>query len=150
MSRNWMIGVIVVVVLIVGGVMLTRPKQPAAPVTEETPTNTQTESSTDSAVPTQATDEAMMEEAVAVSITSSGFSPKEVKIKAGEKITWMNEDSAVHTVNSAVHPTHQVYPPLNLGNVQAGGKVSLTFPTPGTYKYHDHLNPSLTGSVIVE
>lgn len=148
MSRNMVIGAVVVLVLIVGGIMLTRPQQPATPP-QETP-SVETPASTGSAATTGATEGAMMKEETVVKITSSGFSPQTVTIKVGESVTWMNEDSAVHAVNSAVHPTHQVYPPLNLGNVQAGGKLSLTFTTAGTYKYHDHLNPSLTGSVVVE
>lgn len=146
MSRNWMIAAIVIVVLIVAGVMLTRPKQPATPPTP----SVQTPTSTESAAQTGATEGAVVKEETVVKVTSTGFSPKTVTIKAGESVTWMNDDTAVHAVNSAVHPTHQVYPPLNLGNIQAGEKLSLTFPTAGTYKYHNHLNPSLTGSVTVE
>ncbi|TSC86257.1 MAG: Plastocyanin/azurin family copper binding protein [Microgenomates group bacterium Gr01-1014_7] len=146
MSRNWMIAAVVIVVLIVAGVMLTRPQQPAT-TPESTPS---TPTSTESAVPTSATEGAMMAEETVVKITAAGFSPKDITIKAGGTVTWTNSDSVVHAVNSAVHPTHQVYSPLNLGNIQAGGKAALTFPDPGTYKYHDHLNPSLTGSVVVE
>lgn len=86
----------------------------------------------------------------AVTISNSGYSPKDITIKPGESVTWTNSDSAVHTVNSAIHPTHQVYPPLNLGNLAPGTSKSLTFPEAGTYKYHDHLNPTLFGSVTVE
>jgi len=53
-------------------------------------------------------------------------------------------------VNSALHPTHLEYPPLNLGVIKPGESKSLTFPEAGTYKYHDHLNPSLFGSVTVQ
>lgn len=145
MTRNYWIVAAVVVVLVVLGFVLTRPQQPTrAP--EPTPTPPTSTESASLAAP----EGAKTTEETVVKITAAGFSPKDVTIKAGATVTWMNEDTAVHTVNSAVHPTHQVYPPLNLGNIQPGGKVSLTFPTAGTYKYHDHLNPSLTGSVIVE
>lgn len=85
-----------------------------------------------------------------VKIQSSGFVPASISIKVGQTLTWVNADSVNHNVNSAVHPTHLVYPPLNLGLIKSGEEKSLTFPKAGTYKYHDHLNPSLTGSVTVQ
>lgn len=93
-------------------------------------------------------EETMMTETV-VAITSSGFSPAGVTIRAGGIVKWVNNDTSVNNVSSVVHPTHQVYPPLNLGNIQPGGSVSLKFPPAGTYKYHNHLKPTLTGSVTV-
>ena len=97
-----------------------------------------------------ATDSAMMEKNV-VKISSAGFLPKEITIKKGEEVTWVNEDSSGHQVNSAIHPTHQIYPPLNsVGLLESGEKKSLSFPDAGVYKYHDHLNPTLFGSVTVE
>lgn len=146
MSRNLVIGVLVVLVLIVAGWYLTKPKQQTSQ-----PQPTQAPASTESAAPSAASEGAMMKkEANLVKITSSGFSMQSITVKEGESVTWENDDSENHTVNSAVHPTHQVYPPLNLGNIKPGEKKSLTFPTAGTYKYHDHLNPSLTGSVTVQ
>lgn len=116
---------------------------------EATPAVTQTITpsavSSTTAATTSATQSTTM-----VSITSNSFSPKTVTIKIGETVSWTNNDSVNHTVNSAVHPTHQVYPLLNLGLIQPGSQKSLTFPTAGTYQYHDHLNPSLTGTVVVQ
>lgn len=149
MSRNVVITIVVVLVVIAAGWYLMRPKQPVAPATV-TVESTPAPASSESSAPSAASEGAMMKGETVVKITASGFSPKAVTIKVGDSVTWMNTDSLDHTVNSAVHPTHQVYPPLNLGNVQPGGKVSLKFPTAGTYKYHDHLNPTLTGSVSVE
>lgn len=97
-----------------------------------------------------ATESAMMEKNV-VKISSAGFLPKDITIKAEEEVTWVNEDSSDHQVNSAVHPTHQLHPPLNsVGLLKSGEKKSLSFPDTGVYKYHDHLNPTLFGSVTVE
>lgn len=133
-----------VLILIVGGWFLIRPKQqPAAPSSVSTPPPVESNSSA------SASAEVLTQEYM-VAITAEGFSPKEITIKAGSNVTWTNSDKVVHTVNSAVHPTHQVYPPLNLGNIQVGDKKSLTFEAAGIYKYHDHLNPSLTGQITVE
>lgn len=83
-------------------------------------------------------------------LTADGFSPKTLTIKTGTKVTWMNQSGADATVNSSPHPTHTDYPPLNLDSFQNGGTLSLTFDKLGTYKYHNHLNPSQFGSIVVE
>lgn len=86
-----------------------------------------------------------------ITITSSGFSPQQLTVKAGDTVTWINNDSNDQQVNSVPHPSHTNYPPLNtIGLLKPGEKKSLSFPATGTYKYHDHLNPSLSGSVVVE
>ncbi len=141
MSRNTVIAIVVILVVLIGGWLLTRPK--TAPPIPSTPPVIESTASP-AALPT-ATPSASV-----VNISSSGFSPQNTFIKAGESVTWTNADTANHTVNSAVHPTHSVYPPLNLGLIQSGESKSLTFPSAGTYKYHDHLNPSLVGSVTVQ
>lgn len=145
MSRNVVIGAVVVVVVVLGwyyfqsqkgGVNYTSPQL--------TPTATQPEES-------PATSSAQTVEKNVVNIQSSGFLPKDVTIKVGESVTWVNQDTSDHQVKSAVHPTHLVYPPLNnVDLIKPGEKKPLVFPTAGSYKYHDHLNPSLIGSVTVE
>ncbi len=144
MSKNVVIVGAVILILVALGYFITRPK-PAIPPALDTTTQV---TPTESASPV-ASSEAMTAKNV-VSITSTGFSSKDITVKVGDSITWENTDSADHTVNSAPHPTHTAYPPLNLGLIKPGEGKSLTFPTAGTYKYHDHLNPSLTGSVTVQ
>jgi plastocyanin len=86
-----------------------------------------------------------------VQITQAGFVPDVVTIKTGETVVWQNPDGVSATVNSDVHPTHLLYPPLNLGEVPPqGGQVSLKFDKAGTFTYHNHLNPSQTGTVVVQ
>lgn len=145
MSRNAIIG-IVVLLLVVGGWFLLRPQKQSSP--EGQPV--ETAAPIESAAPSASEGATVMENKNMVSITASGFSPKEITIKVGESVSWENTDSANHTVNSAPHPTHTVYPPLNLGVIKPGEQKALSFPKAGTYKYHDHLNPSLTGSVTVQ
>lgn len=91
-----------------------------------------------------------MEKETVVNETADGYKPKTVTVKVGAKVVWTNKSGEVGDVSSAQHPTHLVYPPLNLGNFDDGASVSLVFDKPGTYKYHDHLNPSRFGTVVVE
>lgn len=85
-----------------------------------------------------------------VEITSSGFEPANLTIKAETKVTWVNKSGKTVSINSADHPTHLGYPPLNLGMVEDGESISLVFDTVGTYEYHDHLKPTWVGTVVVE
>lgn len=97
----------------------------------------------------QASPSAKMAEAT-VTLTRSGFNPQTLTIKAGTKVTWVNHSGETATVNSDPHPTHTLWPFLNLGSFDDGGSVSVVFDKTGTYTYHNHLNPSETGTVIVE
>lgn len=142
MSKNFLVSAAVVVVVVIAGIwLLTGSKKVApspSPVSEPTVSK---ETASPSAEVSQNV----------VKISSDGFAPQTITIKAGESVTWVNEDSVSHQVNSAVHPTHQVYPPLNkVDLLKAGESKSLTFPDAGSFRYHDHLNPSSTGTVVVE
>ncbi len=85
-----------------------------------------------------------------VTVTQDGFEPKEIKIKKGSRVVWTNASGAKVTVNSDVHPTHLLWPFLNLGAFEDKQSVSVIFEKEGTYTYHNHFKPSQTGTVIVE
>jgi len=85
-----------------------------------------------------------------VTVTSKGFEPENITIKAGQRVVWTNKSGEQVTVNSDLHPTHLLWPFLNLGNFDDGSSVSVVFEKPGVYTYHNHLNPSQTGIVTVE
>ena len=84
-----------------------------------------------------------------VLLTKDGFEPKELKIKAGTRVIWTNNSGVSATVNSDNHPTHLLYPFLNLGTFSNSSSVQLIFDKAGTYSYHNHLNATQKGKVIV-
>lgn len=132
-------------VLIIGGAYLllsnTSTKQTAPqPAAQPTPTQ---------AVATPTLEVKQASEAL-VDVTENGFSPTTVTIKKGTKVVWTNKTSRVVTVNSTPHPIHTDYPPLNLGPFTKDASVELMFDKSGTYTYHNHREPSMTGTVIVE
>lgn len=146
MNKNliWVAVVAVIVLLVAAKVFHLK----SALMGSSTPPSTQS-SVTTSNVTSSASPSASVTKNV-VNITATGFNPATITIAAGDSVVWMNTDSAPHNVNSDPHPTHTDYPPLNLGTIQPGDSKSLAFPTAGTYKYHDHLNPNLHGTVVVQ
>lgn len=85
-----------------------------------------------------------------VILGDSGFTPKDITVKVGATVIWINKSGKAATVNSANHPTHQLYPFLNLGEFANASSVQVVFDKAGKYSYHNHLNPSETGTVTVE
>lgn len=70
------------------------------------------------------------------------FSPTVIKVKAGDTVTWKNNDNFTHTVKVEGGPDHKV---------GRGDSVSIRFDKPGTYHYvctlHSH---DMRGQVIVQ
>lgn len=86
-----------------------------------------------------------------VVISANGFNPTSIAVKKGTQVTWTNTDSKPHQVASDPHPTHTNFPALTDDEaLNKDESYSFTFEKAGTYTYHDHLNPSKTGTVIVE
>ena len=101
-----------------------------------------------------------------VEITTDGFNPKTITITAGDSVTWINKDSRQHWPASAAHPTHTIYPGSGLSKcsnpterttifdacigISSGKEFTFTFTEQGSWKYHDHLNPGMFGTVVVE
>ena len=131
---------IVVLIVILGGALLLNK---SSKTTTNTAVNTQTPTSTQNKTTNQIT-------SADVTVTSSGFEPKDLKIKVGTQVVWTNKSGKTVTVNSDNHPTHLLWPFLNLGAFDDGQSVSVSFAKSGKYTYHNHLDPSQTGSVTVE
>ena len=85
-----------------------------------------------------------------ITYTDSGFSPAQVSVKAGDTVTFKNDSAANVQVNSAPHPAHTQFPELNVGSIAAGESKTVTFTTAGTKKYHNHLDASQSGTIVVE
>lgn len=74
-------------------------------------------------------------------IRDLSFEPAELTIKAGDSVTWKNEDRRSHQIMSGAPPvmTEDFVSPL----LQSGDTWSHTFEDPGEYPYH-----SMTGGLI--
>ena len=103
--------------------------------------------------------------ALTIRIMASGFSPATVSVAQGTRVTFRNESSGDSWPASAMHPTHKLYPGSDIlkcstteknaifdacGDVAPGASWSFTMSERGSWKYHDHLSPSRTGTIVVE
>lgn len=108
---------------------------------------------TSSAMPVPGMDvpEMIVSQEIRVIYNSQGFSPKTVTIKKGDSVVFENKTGKAASVASDEHPTHLLYPEFDQYKTAQRGKTefSFTFEKVGTWKYHDHLNPTMTGTVVV-
>lgn len=87
-----------------------------------------------------------------VEITATGFVPQTIKVKKGQGVMWINQDTASHQIASDPYPMNDILPTLNSAEPLAGGEsYSAVFEESGTFTYHDNLDPiGYQAIVIVE
>jgi len=143
------LAVAAVVIVALGGFFLLSNNQTQAPSQDQvSPTQTPEATSQASPSPESATDDET--EGVEIELTKSGYNPSKVTVKVGQKITFTNNSGAAATVSSDPHPAHTLFPVVNLGPFQDGDTHTLVIDKPGTYTYHNHLNSSQKGTIVVE
>ena len=76
-------------------------------------------------------------------ISDYKFEPADITVKAGESVTWTNEDSVQHNV--AADDGGFEGPLLSKGE-----SYTFTFDTPGSYPYHCTPHPFMKATVTVE
>jgi plastocyanin len=79
----------------------------------------------------------------AVAITNFAFSPAEISVPAGTKVTWTNNDSAAHTVTADDGKA------FDSGQMAQGATFSFTFNTVGVFAYHCTNHPMMKAKVTV-
>lgn len=99
---------------------------------------------------TTTTNPETQEKSTTVKLSSNGFSPATIEVAPGTRVVFINESGESATVNSDDHPNHTKYPFLNLGEFGNNSSVQAVFEKAGTYTYHNHLNPSQKGTVLVK
>lgn len=81
-----------------------------------------------------------------ITITSSGVSPRDITVSPGSRVTFINNDSRSHEMNSDPHPDHTDCREINAISFIAAGQTKLTdnLNTVRTCGFHDHNQPSNT------
>jgi plastocyanin len=142
MSTKWIITVVVVVLAAIGGAIALSGGS----------SNNSTTKSTSSQPTASSSSQPASDQSSGATITYSdnGFSPSTLTVKAGTTITIKNTSSSDMQFDSDPHPAHTDDPELNVGIVSPGQSMTFTVTTTGTHGYHNHLNPSDTGTIVVQ
>jgi plastocyanin len=78
-----------------------------------------------------------------VKIDNFSFSPQEITVPVGTKVTWVNRDDTPHTVTS-------VDKKFKSQALDTDDQFSFTFSEPGTYEYFCSVHPKMTAEVVVK
>lgn len=80
-------------------------------------------------------------EANTITIQNFSFNPSTLTVKQGTKVTWSNQDSAIHDIKSDT---------FNSQNLNRGNKFEFTFEDKGSFDYICGIHPTMTGKIVVE
>ncbi len=151
MNRKALITTIIIVLALlgVGAYALTRnsDKDNTAATSNTTSTDT-TAPSSDQSNPSNSGE--TKPATATITYTNNGFSPATLTVKVGTVITIKNDSSMQLQFDSNPHPAHTDDPELNVGSVAPGSSGTFTVTTTGTHGYHNHLNSSDTGTIVVQ
>ena len=81
---------------------------------------------------------------VTIAIQNFSFTPAALTVKSGTKVTWVNNDSASHTVTSDSGNL------LDSPTLAPGQSFSFTFTQAGSVSYYCKIHPSMKGSVTIQ
>jgi plastocyanin len=79
--------------------------------------------------------------------TTDAFSPNPIQVSVGSTVTWTNNDSVIHTVNSGTSPTQSGLFSSPIMNPQ--DTFEYTFTEAGEVPYFCMLHPNMVGTVSV-
>lgn len=167
MQNAW-IWIVVMVVILTGGFLFWQNGQSANTAVDLQPSETTVtpapaDTSTGTSTTSAGSDSAAM--SASVSYGADGYSPSQVTVKKGATVTWTAEGRSDMWVATAPHPAHTGYPgdgtsrsthcasdyagPKPFDQCAPGASYSFKFDQVGTFAYHDHMNASNFGKVVV-
>lgn len=85
-----------------------------------------------------------------VTISGGKVSPAHIDARYCDMLIFINEDEIVREMTFGTHPRHESYAGQNELVVRKGRAKTLVLNESGTYQFHDHLNPDVTGYFTVE
>jgi plastocyanin len=83
-----------------------------------------------------------MDGSARVGIDNFAFTPAEVRVRAGTRVTWVNHDDVPHTVTA-------VDKSFGSKAMDTDEQFSRVFDRPGTYPYFCAVHTHMTGRVVV-
>ncbi len=89
--------------------------------------------------------------AVTIHMKAIAFEPRNIRISKGTTVTWVNDESDIHYVNTDAHPSHTYYTAQNSNALSKGDTFALTFDKPGAYPSHCSAHADrMTAMILVE
>lgn len=90
-------------------------------------------------------------ETIEIKMSDSMFRPKNIRVSKGTKITWLNDESIEHYVNTDSHPAHTYFLAQNSRSLKKGESYDAIFEEPGAYPYHCSAHAAtMVGMIVVE
>ena len=75
------------------------------------------------------------------------YVPSEITVSSGEAVTWVNDDSAFHTVTSGHYDAYDGV--FDSGQLDPAEKFLYIFDEAGAFHYYCKLHPWMEGNVVV-
>ncbi len=165
MNKKIIITVVVIVVILLGAYLVLRSgesQQAQAPQEDQSTETVETKERQEMGRTSDSEKENRQGEEHIVRYTDDGYFPSTLIIKKEDKVIFKNESIQMMWTASAVHPTHAAYSGTTLSEhcpdtekkafdqCGASDEYHFTFEKIGSWKYHNHLNPGHTGTIIVE
>ena len=146
--KKFVIVVVIIIVLgLVGLVIYFTTSSPSIACSPEDATRLS------SAIPTSTSSAEIAEQAL-ITYKEGKFSPECVVVSSGTNITWVNQSDENIQIGADPHPIHTGNKEVSGGGfileLSPGESSSVTMSKIGKTGYHDHLNSSATGVIIVE
>ncbi len=86
-----------------------------------------------------------------VTYNGTSFSPSTINAKVGDVVIFKNSSDSSFWPASDPHPTHTNYPEFDAKRpIPSGQTYEFKFTKAGSWGYHNHLNPSARGTIIVK
>ncbi len=86
---------------------------------------------------------------VTINLSNTRFAPETIRVSAGTKITWVNQEDSVHYVNTDSHPGHTYFPEQNSKALKKGDSFTVVFNKIGSYPYHCSAHADVMRGVII-
>lgn len=84
-----------------------------------------------------------------VTITNGMVSPVHIEARLCDSLTFINKDTTTRDIAFGPHPEHKLYSGEYEVTVHKGYAKTIPLNKSGTYLFHDHLNPAITGDFTV-
>lgn len=85
-----------------------------------------------------------------ITLTDDGFTPRELTVHIGDRVTFRTERGKEFWPASDLHPTHTIYSEFDPRRpIPPDETWSFTFDRVGVWNLHDHLSPNYRGTITV-